>query len=155
MPRQRGAQPNNTNAVRYGFNNRRLKQIYRHMKHRCNNPASAQFPIYGGRGIKVCQEWLDSPQAFYDWAFANGYSDNLTIDRIDTNGNYEPSNCRWANRKTQANNRRSTKMLCLNGETRSLSQWADYFGLEYKLVADRYYKKHWPIEKLFIKKRGT
>lgn len=84
----------------------RLRRIYSGMKERCLNPNADAFEYYGGRGITICQEWLDNRQAFIDWALTNGYENNLTIDRINNDGNYEPSNCRWADMRTQTLNQR-------------------------------------------------
>ena len=84
----------------------RLASIYQGMKQRCYNTKRPNYKYYGGRGIVICDEWLNSPQAFYNWAIANGYQENLTIDRISTDGNYEPQNCRWATFKEQATNKR-------------------------------------------------
>jgi hypothetical protein len=90
----------------HGKSNTRLHNIWKHMRGRCNNPNNTSYSNYGGRGISVCQEWNDSFNNFYDWATNNGYSDDLSIDRIDVNGNYEPSNCRWATNSTQSANTR-------------------------------------------------
>lgn len=95
--------------TKHGKWNTRIYRIYHSMKQRCNNPNSAHYEYYGGRGIKVCSEWQDDFQTFYDWAMSHGYSDDLSIDRIDVNGNYEPSNCRWATKTTQSFNRKKGK----------------------------------------------
>lgn len=92
---------------RHGMCGTRIYNIWRDMRHRCNCQGMKNYPYYGGRGISVCEEWDNSFEAFYDWAMSNGYSDDLTIDRIDTDGNYEPSNCRWATKAVQSANRRS------------------------------------------------
>ena len=87
----------------------RIHRIWSGMKNRCYNPNAQKYARYGGRGITVCDEWLNSLGAFKDWAIANGYADDLSIDRIDNDGNYCPENCRWSTPKVQANNRSTTK----------------------------------------------
>lgn len=109
----------------HGNRNSRLYKIWIGIKKRCYNDKCYNYQDYGGRGIVLYNGWLHDFQAFYDWSMSNGYNDNLTIDRINNNGNYEPSNCRWVDRKTQAQNRRSSKMYTINGDTHCLKEWCE------------------------------
>lgn len=118
----------------------RLYNIWSLMKRRCNNPKSTAFNDYGGRGITVCDEWKNDFQAFYEWSISNGYDDNLSIDRIDVNGNYEPSNCRWASQKVQTQNRRCAVIIKFKGKAQTLSEWAEESGIPYKTLHTRYSK---------------
>lgn len=121
----------------HGQTKTRLYKIYAKMKERCYDPNYPQRNLYGGRGIKICKEWLDSFENFRDWAIKNGYSDDLSIDRIDANGDYEPSNCRWADKYQQANNKRNNIVLTYNGETLTMPQWARKLNMPYSTLADR------------------
>ena len=143
----------NKNAVKYGTQYpKRLTQIYRSMKHRCTNPNSDQYELYGGRGITVCNEWLNDPEQFYKWALDSGYDSALTIDRIDVNGNYEPSNCRWATRKEQANNRRNTRELLVDGEKLTISEAARKYNIKRQTLSDRLFKGKWSDKDAVSKK---
>lgn len=107
----------------------RLRRIFYGMKTRCYNSSAEQYKNYGARGIKICNEWLNNSKNFYEWAINNGYSDNLTIDRINVNGNYEPNNCRWVTMGMQQNNRRNSTRITINQKTKTASQWAREYGL--------------------------
>lgn len=120
----------------HGMSKSRLFRIWVGMRQRCNNPNNPKYKIYGGRGITVCNEWNEF-QYFMKWAYENGYDENLTIDRINSDGNYEPSNCRWENLKNQANNTRATIFLTYNGETKSVSEWSDITGIPQNTITKR------------------
>ena len=113
-------------AVRKRIRKRaRLYRIWAGMKTRCGNPTeAAKFRNYGGRGITVCLEWRNSFESFRCWAMTNGYADNLTLERKDVNGHYEPSNCCWIPEADQHENTRSTIRLTVHGETKSAARWA-------------------------------
>lgn len=113
----------------HGREPKRLYSIWCTMKTRCYNQNSTKYHMYGARGISVCPEWKHDFITFRDWALNNGYADNLTINRIDNDGNYEPSNCQWSDARTQANNTRRNKYLTLNGETHTISEWSRITGL--------------------------
>lgn len=123
--------------IEHGKCDTRLYYIYDNIKQRCSNANHPDYPNYGARGIKICDERLHDFQAFYEWAMSNGYKDNLTIDRINNNGNYEPNNCRWVDRKQQARNRRSNRNFTINGETHCLSEWCEIYNVDYSTVQSR------------------
>lgn len=118
----------------HGYRHTRAYGVYEKMKGRCYNKNNPSYHRYGGRGITVCDEWLNSPGAFVEWAYANGFREDAeygecTVDRIDNNGGYSPDNCRIVNEKVQANNRRSNRIIQHDGENKTLAEWADYFGM--------------------------
>lgn len=117
------------NPAKHGMSRTRLWTIWCGMKSRCYYPKNIAFKDYGGRGIKVCAEWLHDFCAFRDWAFKNGYSENLTIDRINCNGNYEPANCKWSTYEEQENNRRDTVFITIFGIKLPVSEWARKAGV--------------------------
>lgn len=107
----------------------KLHHIYNSMKARCYNKNNSSYKNYGKRGIKVCDEWRNNRDIFVEWAINNGYQENLTIDRIDVNGNYEPNNCKWSTKKEQNNNTRRNVYITYNNKTKTLAQWAEEIGI--------------------------
>lgn len=127
--------------------NTRLFNVWRNIKERCTNTNYKTFYLYGGRGIKVCEEWFHSYEAFKQWAIRNGYQEGLTIDRIDVNGNYEPTNCRWVSNIEQARNKRNTIFLEYNGERKSISEWAEFLGKTHNTLYWRY-SQNWSTKEI-------
>lgn len=117
-------------------NYKRIYDIWRGMKKRCYLKSNQNYKNYGARGVAVCDKWLN-PDEFYKWSINNGYADNLTIDRINNDGNYEPSNCRWVDIKAQQNNKRNNKYITYKGETKTMSEWAKTLNINYKLLKSR------------------
>ena len=124
----------------HGQSGTRLHHIWKSINMRCNNPNEPSYRHYGERGITVCEEWKNNFSTFYNWAIQNGYSVTLTIDRIDVNGNYEPSNCRWATIAEQSINKTNTVYIELNGISKPMKEWCNIYNVPYYLVQQRYKK---------------
>lgn len=158
-----------TKNVTHGMTYTRIYNIWSQIIGRCNNPNLRDYKYYGGRGITMCQEWRNSFETFRDWALANGYKENLTIDRKDNDGNYTPDNCRWATMKEQSMNKRTRNTKtdygnnndpCINnncrkrftygGKTQSLLGWANEFKLKRSTLAQRIYCLKWSFEKAIL-----
>lgn len=132
------------------------------MKNRCYNPNFIQFKDYGGRGITVCDEWVNKEKvntgktlatkgwlAFQKWALSHGYRDDLSIDRIDYNKGYSPENCRWSCRKVQNNNKRDNHLVTYKGKTQTIAQWCEELKLPYHTIATRIKAYHFTPEQAF------
>ena len=138
--------------LKHGKTKTKIYQTWTGMKKRCFAKSYEHYDCYGGRGITVCDEWLGENGFvnFYNWAISNGYAEDLEIDRIDTNGNYCPENCRWVSRTYQVRNRRTTILLEHNNEKKTLKEWCQIYQVDYKLAHQRY-KKGWNFERIFSK----
>lgn len=139
--------------MKHGLRHTRQYRIWLMMKNRCFNKRCDRYNDYGGRGITVCDEWRNDFKAFYDWAMSNGYSDELTIDRINNDGNYEPTNCRWITVKQQNRNSRHNKLLTLNGVTHCLSEWCELTGLSKGCIQNRL-RYGWTVEETLTRPKG-
>ena len=126
--------------IKHGKIKTRLYKIWQGIKTRCYNENDKSYKNYGGRGIIMCEEWLNDFMNFYNWSMKNGYKDNLTIDRIDVNGNYEPSNCRWVTNQEQHNNTRRNVYLTYHGKTQNIMQWCNELNLNYHTIRMRHNK---------------
>lgn len=133
-------------TTKHGKCRTRLYHIWNGMKMRCSNHRNIAYKYYGAKGVSVCDEWRDDFIPFYEWAMANGYQDSLTLDRIDTDGNYCPENCRWATNKEQQNNTAYNRLYTYQGDTLDVTQWAERTGLPRNMIYKRLYRG-WSIEK--------
>lgn len=129
----------------------RLYRIWNSMKQRCSNPKAISYKYYGGKGITVCEEWQDF-KPFYEWAMANGYRDDLTIDRKDSNGNYCPENCLWATNKVQQNHTSYNRLITFRGETHNITEWAEILNIPRNVLYNRT-RRGWDIEKILTTKK--
>lgn len=137
----------------HGESRTRLYKRWLWMRKRCNDKNDPKNYRYGGRGITVCSEWENSYLAFKQWAMSHGYSDELTLDRIDNDKGYSPDNCRWVNSKIQNNNRSDNILITYMGKTQSLHAWTDELNLPYHAVWQRINRCGWSIEKAFTLKK--
>lgn len=125
----------------------RIYGIWADMKGRCLNPNRPKYVRYGGRGIQVCDEWRNSFASFYAWAMENGYREDLSIDRIDNDGNYCPENCRWITMREQASNKSTNHFITHDGQTLTMSEWARRIGISREVLKDRICRYGWEYER--------
>lgn len=112
-----------------GIKHNRLRCIFNDMVKRCYNEKGRQYDSYGGKGVKICDEWLNNPPSFEQWSISNGYSDQLTIDRIDCNGNYCPENCRWVTLEDNVRYKQTTILIDVDGEIKTGREWSKHLGI--------------------------
>lgn len=131
---------------KYTEKHKRLYTIWSTIKQRCFNPKDDKYHLYGGRGINMCDEWVNDFMAFYNWSLSNGYAPLLTIDRINSNKGYKPSNCRWATTKQQNRNSRRNRVILFNGQKKCIGEWTEFFGFKNKTLIEQRLKRGWSVE---------
>ena len=131
----------------HGLRKHPLHATWCRMKNRCYNKMTKRYQTWGGRGIEICPEWKDNFQAFYDWAIANGWEQGLQIDRIDNDGNYSPTNCRFVSAKINSNNRRSNVFEHFRGEVLTRQQLVEKYGITHAMFYSRL-RKGWDLERI-------
>ena len=141
---------NREKRITHNMTNTKIYRAWNSMKGRCYNKNNRAYKNYGGRGIDVCKEWLDDFMNFYNWSMENGYSDELSIDRIDNNKGYCPENCRWATIEQQQNNRRGVHKIEYNGETHSPAEWSRIIGISETTIKNRLYKQGMSVEEALM-----
>lgn len=143
--------------TKHGLRNTRLYKTWSNIKSRCYNPNKDTFNYYGERNIIMCDEWKENFLSFYNWSIEHGYKEELTIDRINPNGNYEPNNCRWITMKKQQNNKLNNHYIIYKGEKHTLMEWSEILNINYKALHKRLAYLNWSIERAFTTpiKKGT
>ena len=131
----------------HGKTNSRLYTIWCNMKRRCYTSSNYEYHVYGGKGVRICDDWLNDFSVFYQWALKNGYDDNLSIDRIDVNGDYCPENCRWATYGEQALNRTDNHLITAFGRTQTIKEWSVESGIKYDTIERRVNAYRWDAER--------
>jgi hypothetical protein len=139
------------NGVKHGQHGTKLYHVWAGVKDRCNNPNAKHFKHYGGRGISICEEWKVDYIIFFNWAMEKGYKEGLTIERIDVNGNYEPSNCKWITQKEQAKNTTRNRKITYDGQTLNITEWAEELGINRNTLNARLNKANVNIKEAFTK----
>ena len=142
-----GCKKYESHNVKHGMKHTRIYGIWTGINKRCFNPNSKGYKNYGGRGITMCDEWHKDFMSFYNWAISNGYQDNLTIERIDNNGNYCPQNCKWIVFEEQSRNRRNTIFIEYNGKRQTLVDWSKELNINPKTLYYRH-SRGWSAEKM-------
>lgn len=140
-------------VTRHKMSNSRLYSIYRGMKDRCYNQNMPEYHNYGGRGITICDEWLNDPSAFFKWSLENGYADDLTIDRKDNDGDYSPTNCQWSTFVEQQNNKSNNTLLTKDGETHTIAEWSRILNISASTISTRLHRGCSDEEALRVEKK--
>lgn len=140
---------------KHGMRKTRLYRIWQGIIQRTTNKNNSEYCDYGGRGIEVCTEWRSDFESFKKWSYENGYSDNLTIDRIENEKGYSPENCRWITQKNNCRNKRNNHCLTYKGETKTIAEWAEITGIEKATLRNRIVKMKWSAEKALTTKVGN
>ena len=148
------APQNNKNHYKHGLSHTRIDNIYKSMIDRCGNPKSYNYHKYGAKNIHVCDEWKSNKEKFFEWAFANGYTESLTLDRINNEKGYSPDNCRWRTQKEQQNHRTNNHIVEAFGQRKTIAQWSDITGIKQATIHARL-KKGWSPEKAISKEVGA
>lgn len=143
--------------TKHGLRNTQIYKTWANIKTRCYNPNKDTFNYYGGRNVEMCQDWKEDFINFYNWSMEHGYKEGLTIDRINPNGNYEPSNCRWVTMKEQQNNKLNNHYIMYEGQKHTLMEWSEILNINYRTLHKRLMYLNWSIEKAFTTpiRKGT